>query len=214
MEVPSYPAQIGAMQPSSLIAGILVAGTAAHASASKPADVTVYMYGVDIPPSAVDFRARTTVTWMFARTGVRLEWRGGEPKAGTPSAGPVTIQIRFAREAPADASPRVLAYALPFGHEGATITVMYGRIRTAAAHSNLEPPILAHVLAHEIGHVLQGTNRHSETGIMKTQWNDYDYAAMEKKPLEFTPYDVTLIQNGLNARKARNATAAPGYAER
>jgi len=209
MEVPLYPAQIGAMQPSILIAGILAAVTIAPGSASKPADVTVYVNGENTPPSAVDFRARTTVTWMFARAGVRLAWRGGEPKTGVRSASLVTVQIRFTREAPAEAIRGALAYALPFGREGATIFVMYGRIRTAAVRSNLEPPILAHVLAHEIGHVLQGTNRHSETGVMKTQWNDYDYAAMEQKPLEFTPHDVTLIQNGLNAKKARNAGLAP-----
>jgi hypothetical protein len=62
------------------------------------------------------------------------------------------------------------------------------------------------VLAHEISHVLQGTNQHSETGLMKARWNGQDYDAMQQKPLEFTSFDVTLIQNGLNARKAQTPT--------
>jgi len=196
------------MKASILIAGILVAGMTAHAHDSKPADVTVYVNGDNAPPSAVDFRARATVTWMFDRVGVRLAWRAGEPKTGASSGSPVTIRIQFPKEAPAEASQNALAYALPFG-EGVTITVMYGRIREAAQRSNREPVVLAHVLAHEIAHVLQGTNRHAETGVMKAQWNGQDYDAMEKKPLEFTSFDVNLIQNGLNARIARNSNSLP-----
>ena len=196
------------MKTSILIAGILAAGISAHARDSKPADVTVYVNGSDLPPSAVDFGARTTVTWMFARVGVRLAWRAGEPKSGAASASPVTILVQFASEAPAGASPNALAYALPYGGEGAAITLMYDRIRKTAHRSNREQPILAHVLAHEIAHVLQGTNRHSETGVMKAQWNDGDYDAMERKPLEFSAFDVTLITNGLGAKKERSAGAA------
>jgi hypothetical protein len=117
----------------------------------------------------------------------------------------VTICIRFTKEAPADVSRNALAYALPFG-EGVTITVMYGRIREAAQESRREQPILAHVLAHEISHVLQAINRHSETGIMKTRWNQEDYDAMQQKPMEFTSFDVTLIQDGLRARKGKTPT--------
>jgi hypothetical protein len=34
-------------------------------------------------------------------------------------------------------------------------------------------------LVHEISHVLQGTNRHSETGVMKARWNQEDYDAID-----------------------------------
>jgi len=195
------------MKTSILIAGILAAGMTAHAKDSKPADVTIYVNGDNAPPNSVDFGARTTVTWMFARVGVRLAWRGGEPKAGTAAGSPVTIRVQFPTAAPAEASPNALAYALPFG-EGVTITVMYDRIRKTAHRPNREPVVLAHVLAHEIAHVLQGTSRHSETGVMKAQWNDRDYDAMEQKPLEFTPFDVNLIQNGLSAKIARATGSA------
>ena len=208
MEVPVSHAQSEAMKTSLLIAGILAAGIAAHARDSKPPDVTVYVNGDGTVSSSVDQGARSTVTWMFARVGVRLVWRDGEPRTGAASGSPVTIQVRFTGELP-DASREALAYALPFGEQGVAIPVMYDRIRWVARRSSREAPILAHVLAHEIGHVLQGTNAHAQTGVMKAHWNGQDYDAMEKKPLEFTSLDVELIKDGLNLRRARNASSSP-----
>jgi hypothetical protein len=209
MEVPVSRAQSEAMKTSMLIAGILAAGMTAHARDSKPADVTVYVQGDNKAPASVDQGARATVTWMFARVGVRLVWRDGEPGTGAASGSPVTVQVRFTRDVPGGASQDALAYALPFGEEGVAINVMYDRIRWVARRSSREAPILAHVLAHEIGHVLQGTNGHAQTGVMKAHWNGQDYDAMEKKPLEFTSLDVELIKDGLNLRRARNASSSP-----
>ena len=53
--------------------------------------------------------------------------------------------------------------------------------------------------------MLQGTDRHVRSGVMKAHWNGQDYDAMEKKPLEFTPDDIDLIVSGLTARKAQTA---------
>jgi hypothetical protein len=208
MEVPVPPAQSEGMKTSMLIAGILAAGMTAHARDSKPPDVLVYVNGDSTAPNSVDQGARATVTWMFARVGVRIVWRDGEPGTVAASGSPVTIQIRFTREV-SDASREALAYALPFGEEGVAIHVMYDRIRWVARRSSREAPILAHVLAHEIGHVLEGTNAHAPAGVMKAHWNGQDYDAMERKPLEFTSLDVEMIRDGLNLRKARNADSSP-----
>ena len=193
------------MKTALLIAGILAAGMTAHAHDPKPVDVTVYVNGDDWPPFQVDVRARDTVTWMYARIGIRLAWRNDAPGSGTVSGGPVTVQVRFTREAPDGVSRDALARALPFSQEGIAIHVMYGRIRWLARGPYREAPILAHVLAHEIGHVLQRTDWHAPDGVMKALWNGQDYNAMARKPLEFTSLDVELIKNGLNLRQARNA---------
>jgi hypothetical protein len=67
--------------------------------------------------------------------------------------------------------------------------------------------VLAHVLVHEITHILQASNGHSEQGIMKAHWDAGDYFQMRSKPLEFTDHDVRQIYLGLAARKARTALA-------
>jgi hypothetical protein len=63
--------------------------------------------------------------------------------------------------------------------------------------------VLAHVLVHELTHILQGFPRHSEGGVMKAHWDSGDFAQMTWKPLPFTEVDVDLIQRGLDVREAR-----------
>ncbi len=190
------------MKHTLLTAGILVAaGTAALAAESTPADVTVYVKGDKTAPGSVDQGARADVTWIFARIGVRLTWRDGEVPSGVPSPSPIVVQIYFTGDAPGKASLGALAYALPFGDGVTSVTVMYDRIRWIAGRSSREEPVLAYVLAHEIGHILERTNAHAPTGIMKAHWSGQDYDDMERKRLRFTPTDVALIMEGLNARK-------------
>ena len=209
MEVPVPRAQSEAMKTSMLIAGILAAGMTAHARDSKPADVTVYVQGDNKAPASVDQGARATVTWMFARVGVRLAWRDGEPRTGAAYGSPVTIKVRFVERDPDDSRREALACAMPFAEEGVAIYVMYDRIHWVARRSSREAPILAHVLAHEIGHVLRGTNVHASGGVMKAHWDGQDYDAMQMKPLEFTSLDVEMIKDGLNLLRARNADSSP-----
>lgn len=63
--------------------------------------------------------------------------------------------------------------------------------------------LLAHVLAHEITHILEGIARHSQQGLMKAKWDNKDYVRMRERSLKFTPEDVNLIYEGLLARQER-----------
>jgi hypothetical protein len=67
--------------------------------------------------------------------------------------------------------------------------------------------ILAHVLVHEITHILQGVRRHSESGVMKAGWARAEYNEMAFQPLPFTKTNVILIHKGLDARDARDRAA-------
>lgn len=67
--------------------------------------------------------------------------------------------------------------------------------------------VLAHVLVHEITHILEGIDRHSESGVMKAQWTVEDYRAMADKPLPFAAIDVDLIQRGLASQSGVVAMA-------
>jgi hypothetical protein len=62
------------------------------------------------------------------------------------------------------------------------------------------PHLLAHVLVHEITHILQGVTRHSAEGVMKAQWTQEDLSSMLRKSLEFTSLDVDLIHDGMAVR--------------
>ena len=130
---------------------------------------------------------------MLAEIGVETEWpwRGSRCVKG----GDIVITLSY--QTPASKLPGAFAYALAY--EGRHIVVFWDRILKKVG-SAVAPILLAHVMVHEIAHILQGVSRHSEIGVMKAAWNPDDYFQMRKKPLEFTEEDVRLIQRGIAAR--------------
>jgi hypothetical protein len=134
--------------------------------------------------------AEAIAAQMFSSAGVRIGWHdGGQSPAGA-------IAIRLASKAPASFTPGAMAFALPY--ERVHITVFWDRVQHA--NGSVPPPVLlAHVLVHEITHILQGINRHSDRGVMKARWNGEDYEAMAQKPLHFASEDVDLIHRGVAA---------------
>lgn len=174
---------------------------AAQPNRAAQQEVTVC---IERPPSARDLpRAELLAAKMFAPIGVKLHWRP-EGSCHTEDA----IRIGISVKTPADESPGALAYAMAY--EGVHIVVFYDRIRGSVG-DDLRTPVLAHVLVHEITHVLQNIDRHSESGVMKAHWTEDDFAQMRVKPLPFTGWDIELIQHGLESRRlrvaARNVTA-------
>jgi hypothetical protein len=154
--------------------------------------VTVYVQDGAIVPGQTLARAQGLASEMFAKAGVRINWRVGHPNGEA-----ITVNMS---DVPSSYHPGALAFALPY--QGFQITVFYDRIHKGFA-PDLASAILAHVMAHEITHILQGVDRHSETGVMKAHWTTADYTQMLAKPLPFTDWDVQLIQKGLASRDVR-----------
>jgi hypothetical protein len=149
-----------------------------------------------ITPLAQELAAR-----MFANIGISLEWKPSKPAA---ESSPRPIIIELTSVAPSSCEPGALGAAQPY--EGSHITVFLDRIE------RMEYPsfVLAHVLVHEITHIVQGISRHSDTGVMKAHWTARDLCEMRRRRLPFTPVDLELIHQGLSARQAM--TSAPDAA--
>jgi hypothetical protein len=64
---------------------------------------------------------------------------------------------------------------------------------------------VAHVLVHEITHVIEGVTRHSASGIMKARWDTRDYFDMRRRPHAFAQEDVSLIYDGLKIPRVASA---------
>jgi hypothetical protein len=60
-----------------------------------------------------------------------------------------------------------------------------------------EARVLAYVMAHEIGHLLLGSNAHSEVGIMKPRWSAIELRKIEMGKLAFTPIECEKIHRRL-----------------
>jgi hypothetical protein len=137
--------------------------------------------------------AETIAASMFAEIGVRIVWH---PDRSCP---PDAIRISFSDRTDRNFRSEALAYALPY--EATHIQVFYDRLRHHP--TSQQPVLLAHVLVHEITHILQGVSRHSASGIMMAQWSAIEYADMAFEPLRFTDEDIALIRTGLQARESR-----------
>jgi hypothetical protein len=193
----------------------LAAAIAAPARDKQPPELMVCFEGHGDVPLAVLQGAQLTTDVIFAGAGVRIAWHGCGSKLA-PAGDPWVVQVRFARTPPNHVHPTALGYAQPFGDGKYAITLLYPRIAgLVPLGGGKEPAILGHVLAHEIGHVLQAIDRHSASGVMKAHWAGADIRGMSGRPLAFTPHDIDLIRRGLDARKARadatvRAARAPG----
>jgi hypothetical protein len=97
-------------------------------------------------------------------------------------------------------TPEMLGYALPY--EGTRIVVFWERIEATAPNRDAAQ-LLAHVMAHEIGHVLEGTSRHSASGLMKAHWDKTDVRDLCWKPMPFAEEDIVLIYLGMKERASR-----------
>ena len=157
---------------------------------------TVIVYFENALAPRDDFAAKGQVERMFASAGVQIVWRNGTPSADV-IAGERSIVVRFVLHTPDTDHPGALAFALPY--EGTHLRIFYDRVQLENPRAT--QAVLAHVLVHEITHLLQRIERHSECGIMKAHWTAEDYSEMTFRPLAFTPDDIALIHAGLNVRK-------------
>jgi hypothetical protein len=176
-----------AMTGASLFAG-------QRATAQK-ATVTVCMD----PDPHVLMGVRPLASAMFATIGVRIDWR----EQDSCPAGVGALQVRLSYNSTGMRNAEALAFAQPYV---GSIVVFLDRVQEL--NRNGGPSVLAHVLVHEITHVLEGIDRHSATGIMKAHWNDSDYFEMRRKPLVFAKEDVNLIYDGLKVPRVASAAEA------
>jgi hypothetical protein len=100
-----------------------------------------------------------------------------------------------------------MGYAMPYGKAGTRIHILLDRVRGAGSQK-LAGVLLGHVMAHELGHMLEGISRHSDSGVMKAHWDDDDFDQMVVRPLSFSSEDSDLIQIGVARWAARSAAAA------
>jgi hypothetical protein len=147
--------------------------------------------------------ARALASEMFQQIGVEIDWRSNTTRCRAISG---TVQIRIEHSSTGLLPGGALAYAKPI--EGVHIVVFYDRVQERVTAVKV-PFLLAHVLVHEIAHILQGCSQHAQAGIMKAQWDAVDYYKMFPTPLSFTTTDIQLIRSGMHWRESRNRTEDP-----
>ena len=118
-------------------------------------EVVVYFVDhADVPSRVTVQEAQALASRMFADIGVHLDWWASTPPRQVAGA----IFIELVTGTPVTFQPGALGYALPF--EGIHIRVFWDRINVY----RLPRQVLAHVMVHEITHILQGISGHADEG--------------------------------------------------
>jgi len=83
------------------------------------------------------------------------------------------------------------------------INIFWDRIQYEANNLRVPvPEVLAHVIAHEIGHLLLGPNSHAPAGIMAAKWRFRDLINIFQGGLRFTPQECDRINAEVMKRQA------------
>ena len=132
-------------------------------------------------------RDKATVVSIFRGIGVDVRW---EECAAS------EFEIRVMSNAPAGARREVLATTRLAPRE---VFVYADRVQAlmVKSHPAVQQIAFAYVIAHELGHAIQGVARHSEEGIMKPRWSGEDLTAMLFHDLRFAEADAVMIRNRL-----------------
>jgi hypothetical protein len=156
------------------------------------ADVTAY---VTAEGTTLTYAAKAIATSVFKNAGVGIDWRGPKPPVnGVPA---TWLRIELSERTPPEVLPGALAVSHPYAGCSKRITVFVDRIRSLAHRPDDESALLAYVLVHEISHVIQGVERHSDAGIMKAHWSPQDRAEISARRLGFADEDMLMLRNGL-----------------
>jgi hypothetical protein len=166
-------------------------GSEAAATSGEERSYTVTVCS-DVPAGMTFAIARALTATMFARIRIAVHWHDSRDCPLD------AIRVSLLLGPQGSRMPGVLGYALPY--DGTHIVVFWDRIQ-AGQREGKGAAVLAHVLAHEIAHILQGCSRHSVSGLMKARWNADDFTAISRNELRFAPEDIELIYLGVGRRE-------------
>jgi hypothetical protein len=179
------------------------------AHALETARVTISVYNEIEVSAEVLVQAESEASHVFRLAGIEVHWLN----CGIPAASEEAS--RACREAvfPEHLHLRIVRKSL--GLKGDTLGISFQADNGSGCYADLfyEPmeqlhqsdgtdlaSLLGHVAAHEIGHLLLGTNSHSTAGIMHAHWTAEELASSRVGSLVFSENESRLM-------KAKLATA-------
>lgn len=183
-----------------LIFTLVLAGWTCPTFAQTPSvRVQVYDYANLEPPTLRHFLSLTQA--ILFETGVSVQvnlcqGNGAVPcksEVDAPKTLMITILAGDARHRSNSRRP-ALGQSAADANGGTFASVFLAPIRDQAAAANIPWIIvLSYATAHEIGHLLLGTQAHTPRGLMKASWDRSDYVAMFQNQCHFTHEQALLL---------------------
>ena len=183
--------------------------------------VTVSVHNDAGIPLAVLLQAESEASRLFRPSGLELRWLNCSPPQlfkQNPSECatadfPRHLQLRIAKH-----SLNLNEFAMGISYLSADGTGCYANLfydraqlihETSPSHVSVAT-ILGHGIAHELGHLLLGTNSHSPFGIMRARWQPADLASASQGRLLFSSLESQEMRNKLSAWLAQERKGGSG----
>jgi hypothetical protein len=177
----------------SIVATILLA-TTAPAQTPAPYTIAVSLFNdAHVPPRVLD-HAEQSASRIFAQSGIQLIWMlcGREEETieerfdCTQTLYPEHFDVRIVNSSSHVGSDVFGISYLSVDDAGSQADVFYSKIVRFHHVSRTNPAtLLGYAIAHELGHLLLGSNSHSLTGLMCGNWHNEELARMEQGGLLF-----------------------------
>jgi hypothetical protein len=174
--------------------------------------VTVSVHNDAGTPFDVLLHAESEASRIFRESGIELRWLNcpllpsvpEKPQSPTElnecstADFPRHLQLRIARRSlNLNEFTMGISYLSADG-TGCYANLFYKRVLQIHETSQLSlATILGHGLAHEVGHLLLGTNSHSPLGLMRAVWQTADLASASKGRLLFSTLESREMRNKL-----------------
>ena len=140
-----------------------------------------------------------------------IERAEGEAGRVLRDAGVEVIWLNCPLDAQHEASLGRCSVGISFSAEdgqGCYADLFYVPIQQLQEETHATPSvILGHAMAHELGHLLLGTNSHSASGLMRAHWTREDLTNASRGNLRFSLEQSLRIMNRLNTRESRETQA-------
>ena len=195
------------------MAGRTLASMSMLAAAAAALTITVRVYDLYGLPHEQKAKALALAAETLAEANVTANWidcsrneEGVAPPACLAVLGHGELVLRIMDRT--SRGPNILGTAVvQSDDEGPNVIASVYAASMAARSAKSGVPIatiMGRVTAHEIGHLLLGTNSHARTGIMRAQWNMKELLPAEWR---FTVADAARIRSRMIAREGVVATA-------
>ncbi len=173
-----------------------------QAQSDECISVVVRLYAVGAVPPASPL-ALSVASTILGDADVHVTWtscvsgRHTQPACDSPVTS-TDLLLRMIRcNDDANSHSPVLGYALidRQQHSGALATVYVDRVASLARESGVdESLLLGRAIAHEIGHLLMGTNQHSTAGVMRARWSRHDLQRDSPDQWRFTRAEMMAMR--------------------
>jgi hypothetical protein len=181
------------------------------AEAPRMADITISVYDYANVSTKLLAAAEEDARTIFRQAGVQTVWATCLPKPEKVQSGDCyTVDAThlmmkiLPRAISAQARDRndVLGTALVDEKGvGYYAYVFYDSVRRVAEERKLGHALLGDVLAHEIGHLLLGSNSHSVSGIMSAHWHGEELRRISEAAMLFTSSQSRTLRGRLGSHK-------------